>query len=321
MDILTEYAQVIAPAIAGALTVPILQGIKRVVVPIDNAPAWAKRIIAVTIAFALAKLGAAVNVILPGELQLIDGSHLEALAAGGVALAIHAGDKNRTPRSGTTPVLVFALLLFMPVAAACQTGRATVRVIDRSNLRVDVTPSSYTGEVGDTLTFTAVAIDTVTNDTIPSVFRWTSTDSTGVQVDATTGFATLLRAGTYDIEAMVTQIVAMMITSQQDDGTWEEVYSSSAARQAVYAERGFAPDTLRMAVGETRPLCAYLVSPDEEYFLPDSVEWSSSDPEVATVEPGPTDQDICPLWDPGLGWVGRAVRIPLPRFMRTVQLG
>lgn len=320
MDILTEYAQVIAPAIAGALTVPILQGIKRVVVPIDNAPAWAKRIIAVSIAFALAKVGAAVNVILPGELQLIDGGHLEALAAGGVALAIHAGDKNRTPRAGTTPVLVFGLLLLMPVAAACQTGRATVRVIDRSNLTVVVTPSSYTGEVGDTLTFSAVAIDTISGDTIPSVFRWTSTDSTGVQVDPNTGEAVLLRAGTYDIEAMVTQIVAMLITSQQDDGSWAEVFSSSPERQAVYAARGFAPDTLRMEVGETRPVCAYLVSVDEEYFLPDSVTWSSSDESIVSVGPS-SSQLTCPTWSPGLGWVSRALRIPVPRFMRTVQLG
>lgn len=320
METLLEYAQVITPGVAGALTVPLLQGIKRVVVPIDNAPAWLKRIIAVSIAFALTKIGAVVNVVLPGELQLITGGHIEALAAGGVALAIHAGDRASLSSSSRQPILMLAALLFLtPVAAACQTGRATVRVIDRSNLVVEVTPPTYTGQVGDTLTFTAVAIDTISGDTIPSVFRWQATDSTGVQVDATTGHATLLRSGTYDIEAMVTQIVAMMITRQNDDGSWSEIFSTTVARQAVYAARGSAPDSLVLEVGQSVPLCAYLVSPDEEYFLPDTVEWSTTDPTVATIES--SAQEICPLWSPGLGWASRAQRIPVPAFMRTVQLG
>ena len=318
MDTLLEYAQVVTPAIAGALTVPILQGIKHVLIPIDNAPAWLKRIIAVTIAFVLVKVGALVNVVLPTDLALIDGGHLEALAAGGVALAIHAGN-NASSRSSLRAYPVLAFLFLLPTAAACQSGRATVRVIDRSNLEVVVTPSSYTGEVGDTLTFQAVAIDTVTGDTIPSVFQWSSTDPTGVSIEPNTGHAELLRAGTYELVADVARIVAMMITSQNNDGTWSEVFSSSPVRQAHYAATGVVPDSLRLEVGQSRPLCAYLVSDQEEYFLPDSVEWSSSDTNVATVSAG--GQDICPAWDPGLGWVGRALRIRRPAFLRTVQLG
>jgi hypothetical protein len=324
VDTLLEFAQVIAPVAIGALTVPIMNGLKSLVTLIDRAPAWAKRLIAVTIAFGLTKLGALLNVAIPTDITLIDGSTIEAIAAAALAFAFHAGDQNRsdpTRYNGGTRALLLAFLFFTPVAATCQTGRATVTVIDRGNLDVIVTPETYTGEVGDTLTFTAVAVDRTTGDTIPSVFLWESTDTTGVQVDPNTGHATLLSAGTFDITAMVVRIVAMMITTQEDDGSWREVFSSDPERQAVYAARGSAPDSLVLEVGETRPMCAYLVSDQEEYFLPDSVEWSSSDTTVVTVSPGPADQDICPLWDPNFGWVGRALPIRMPAFMRTVQLG
>lgn len=95
MDVLLDFAGVAGPAIAGLLTVPILQGIKAVAKPIKKLPAAAKQLTAVGIAFGLTKAGAAIGVALPTSLELFTGSDVEALASAGIAMAVHAGKKAR----------------------------------------------------------------------------------------------------------------------------------------------------------------------------------------------------------------------------------
>lgn len=95
MNLLLEFAGVAAPAIAGLLTVPLLQGIKAIAAPVRKLPAAAKQLAAVGIAFGLTKAGAALNVALPLTLEGFTGSDVESLAAAGIAMAVHAGKKAR----------------------------------------------------------------------------------------------------------------------------------------------------------------------------------------------------------------------------------
>lgn len=95
MDILLDFAGVAGPAIAGLLTVPALQGVKKVSGLVQKAPATVKQFLGIGIAFGLTKLGAAANVALPPSLELFDGSSTEALIAAGIAFGVHAGKKAR----------------------------------------------------------------------------------------------------------------------------------------------------------------------------------------------------------------------------------
>ena len=189
-----------------------------------------------------------------------------------------------------------ALLMMMVLTApiACQTGSATVRVIDRGLLAVEVTPPEYTGEVGDTITFAAVAIDTVSGDTIPSQIRWTSADSLGVSIDPVTGLATLLQAGTYTVTAEVTEIISMIWFGEQDDGTWAEVYSPQ--RNFVYASTGAVPDQLRIIVGGQRRICLYFeTTMGVLQPTPGEVEWWSNDTTVVQLSGSPVEG--CPSFE------------------------
>jgi hypothetical protein len=151
-----------------------------------------------------------------------------------------------------------------------------VTVIDRSTIDLTITTRTegggfgipLTGAVGDTLTFNAIAIDAVTGDTVAVILRWESSGP-AVVIDAVTGFARY--AGgcgqavcEVTISAFVRQIVSMTIFRDHPDGTWSEVFTPN--RQAVYAARGFAPDSLSLDVGQTVQLCAYLADAGGVWF-------------------------------------------------------
>lgn len=315
VEFLLGLAEYVGPVVAAAATVPIVNGIKSLVSFIDRAPALVKQIVAVVVAYGLTELGALLNLALPTDLALFTGEDVEGLLSAGIAMAIHAGKKaSGNPPSART--LVVALAFFLPVSAACQTGSATVRVIDRSLLDVVVEPATYTGEVGDTITFAAVAIDTISGDTIPSQIRWSSADSTGVSIDPTTGLATLLRAGTFTVNADVAEILSMIWFGEQDDGTWAEVYSPQ--RNFVYARTGTVPDELRMLVGEDRRLCLYIETTDGVFQPPaDEVEWSSSDESVVTVSGSPVEG--CPAFEDALAGMPVEELVPLLPLLRTAS--
>jgi plastocyanin len=245
--------------------------------------------------------------------------------------------------------LIMALATAAPIA--CQTGTATVTVVERSRLNVIVSPSSYTGEPGDTLTFVAVAVDTVSGDTIPAVIRWTSDDPVGVMIEPNTGLATLMRAGTYTVTATVTELVSMLIMRQEDDGSWREVFVRE--RQATYAETGIVPPNIVLSEptcadwdfsdavpdglggwtvaptcnqrnddGETAFLCAYGESEEGLYYTLPDVNWSSSDESVATVTSGTGGVNpLCPTWTPGMPFPVGQARGPIPNPGWFLQRG
>lgn len=90
---LLELMTLLGPAIAGLLTVPILNAIKRLSTWVDNTPAVVKQMLAIVIAFVLTKGGELINTALPTDLALFTGESLEALIAAGIAYGVHAGRK------------------------------------------------------------------------------------------------------------------------------------------------------------------------------------------------------------------------------------
>ena len=79
----------------GLVTVPVMAFIKNFVAFIDDLAPSFQRVLVALIALGLTQLGAFVNVMLPTELVLVTADNLEAVIAAGIALAVHAGTKNR----------------------------------------------------------------------------------------------------------------------------------------------------------------------------------------------------------------------------------
>jgi len=77
------------PTIIGILTVPAMRGLKLAIPAVDGLVPWAQQIAVVVIAVILTQLGAFLNVQLPTELSLLTANDLEAVMAGGIALAVH----------------------------------------------------------------------------------------------------------------------------------------------------------------------------------------------------------------------------------------
>lgn len=308
METLFELTAYLGPTLAAILTVPAYEWLQHLIGLLDRAPAPVKQIGAVVVAFGITKMGEAINTSLPTDILLFTGEDLEALLSGGIAMAIHAGRKAKNIRPPPNAAKVFALLFlaFLPASIACQTGRGTVVVVDRNRLEVLVEPESYTGEVGDTVTFIATAVDTITGDTIPAQISWTSLDPAGVSIDATTGEATLLQAGTYEVEAEVLEIMSLIFLTQDDDGTWMEVYSRN--RHVLYAARGYMPPEWTMEVGQERPLCTYLETEESIENVP--AELSSSDTTIVQVT-GNGAGPLCPSWDGATATMSPAELIPL----------
>lgn len=95
MEILFQAVEALSLLIAGLLTVPVLDVLKRASSLVDRAPDVVKQGLAVTIAGALTKLGALLSVTLPTDLTLFTGSTVEALVAAAIAFGVHAGRKAR----------------------------------------------------------------------------------------------------------------------------------------------------------------------------------------------------------------------------------
>lgn len=101
MEMLFDLLAAVGPAIAGVLTVPILQALKSASDRLDRAPALVKQVLGVLIAFGLTTLGGLLDVTLPGDLALFSGTDVEAAVAAAIAFAVHAGRKakDNSPRT------------------------------------------------------------------------------------------------------------------------------------------------------------------------------------------------------------------------------
>lgn len=253
---LVEYA---GPMIAAALTVPILQGIKALVTYVDRAPAIVKQTIAVVIAYSITELGGWLSVALPGDLALFTGADVEGLLSAGIAMAIHAGRKASGVAPKTLALFLFAGAALAPSPVAAQTDSATVTVIDRTDLNVTITPPGPVRRFrGDSVQFSAVAVDTVSGDTLDVEFFWSSSNSSVLSIDAQSGLAHFNSRGNATVVVEVVRLVGMIATVERDDGTWTEVYTTGA-RELYYARSGVTPPPGNEVVVNTwQRLCWYV---------------------------------------------------------------
>ena len=155
------------------------------------------------------------------------------------------------------------LVALLPACAWAQSDTVTVNVTDRTNLGLTITTALTGWVVGDTVTFRAEAIDSITGDTLDVVLEWSTTTPAVLDLDPATGFGTFLGCPgsttcTADVIATVQRIVSLAIFREGDDGLWREVFTLE--RRDVYASTGVVPESLMLDMGEEFQLCAYLVN-------------------------------------------------------------
>lgn len=262
MDTLYELVAYAGPTLAAIATVPLYEGMQNLIGLLDRLPPWAKQIGAVVIAFGLTKAGELAQVAIPADIELFTGDDLEGLLAGGIAMAIHAGKRasNADPFRGT-PGAIIALLFLAgagaPSPVAAQSDSVEVTVIDRTDLNVIIEPAGPIRRFrGDSVQFSATAIDTVSGDTLAVEFRWSSTNSNVLTIDGETGLATFNSRGNASVVVEVVQLVGMIATVMEQDGSFSEVFTSS--RAGHYEEIGHAPPENTVGLNRWSKMCWYV---------------------------------------------------------------
>lgn len=238
VDLLLQAAELLGPLVAGLLTVPVLGALKRVAGFIDRTPAAVQQLLGVVVAYVLTQLGTALDVVLPGELSLFTGESTEVLLAAAIAFGVHAGKK---ARGTATALLVLLTLLPRPAAAQVAVDSVEVQIYAPGDILVAIAPRSFTGLVGDTVQFSAVAVDAPTGDTIPALLRWSTPNPEAVSIDPMTGEAVFLSRGRWRIRVEVERVGGLVLMEYRD----------GVLRGA---------DHVQLTVGESTQLCAYLLN-------------------------------------------------------------
>jgi len=103
--------------------------------------------------------------------------------------------------------ILMALLAAPAAAAAQQTDTLSITVVDPADLVVTVSPRPSHVFVGDTITFSAVAVDGFSGDTVEAVVRWATTTPERVTIDPVTGQATFTARGAVAIYLTIERLV------------------------------------------------------------------------------------------------------------------
>lgn len=246
-----ELMSLLGPVVVAMLTVPVMNLLKLVSGWIDNAPSWMKQSLVMGIATGLTLLGRWLNVEFPTELVLFDEGMTQALLSGLLASWVHDGAKGM----GKPKLLAFAgALALLPSPAAAQADSVVIDIYDRSDLSVEIVPDGYRGFRGDTVTFRAVVVDAVSGDTLDVELIWSTDNPTAVDIDPSTGFATFLSRGRYNVYVDVGGFTGIVLLREPmvPFAEWTELYTADRA-----AYLGADPDTLQVHVGESVTLCGY----------------------------------------------------------------
>lgn len=149
-------------------------------------------------------------------------------------------------RAACSALLVAVALASSAAAASAQIASDSVEVdiYAAGDIVVTIAPRTFTGLVGDTVTFTAVAIDAPTGDTISVLLNWSTPTPQAVSIDPMTGHATFLSRGRWRIRVDVERIGGVVLYELRPSGFVVPVPE----------------DGIRMAVGEEKQLCAYLTN-------------------------------------------------------------
>lgn len=164
-----EALQLVGPLLAGILTEPLLALIFRLAGVLKRLPNWGKQLAGLAVAYGLTVAGQWLNVALPTELALFTGNDVEALISAVIAYGI--ADRKRAKAEQSPPaklLLVAALLLLRPGGLAAQArDSVTVTIVDRGAYAAVITTDSarLRGAPGDTVTFEAIVVDTLSGDT------------------------------------------------------------------------------------------------------------------------------------------------------------
>jgi hypothetical protein len=192
--------------------------------------------------------------------------------------------------------MLWALALTLTAAPLqAQQDSVLVDVIDRTDLNLIISPEGPIKAFrGDSIQFTAIAVDTVSGDTINASLIWSSTNPNVIEVDPETGWARFRNRGNAAVVVEVADIISMIFMAPDDQQFWREVYSPE--RDSVYARLGSVPDQLRLRVGDQRPLCVYEQDELDQVRL--SVPLAglrSADEGIVSVVHDPM-QSNCPAW-------------------------
>lgn len=144
----------------------------------------------------------------------------------------------------TLAALLMVAVFAVPVRAQVAVDSVEVMIYAPGDIVVTIAPRSFTGVVGDTVRFTAVAIDAPTGDTIPVILNWSTPTPQAVQIDPMTGEAVFLSRGRWRIRVEVARIGGIVIYEMRNGGLHPTVAG------------------IDMEVGQTRQLCAYVTAPD-----------------------------------------------------------
>jgi hypothetical protein len=97
MEHALALATMLVPVLVSILTVPILDGLKRISTAIDGLPGWVKQILAVFVAYGLTQGAALAQLPLPDQLHLVTEVDVQSVLSAIGAWAIHAGRKASEP--------------------------------------------------------------------------------------------------------------------------------------------------------------------------------------------------------------------------------
>ena len=252
MEFLAEHVlpliESVAPVLAGIISVPIFNLIKRRVVPwIDGRSGWVKQLLVTVQTYVLAELSAVAGVVLPETLSGLTLDHTEAAVAAGIAFAVHAGKKAAGSNGAGAAAVLLAFLALAPGAEAQVTDSIQIEV-NAPPVALDLgecSEGTFTGRayVGTPVSCVFTAVDEFGNPT-PATFSVESSDSAVAvpeMVDDSTATIDFLAPGDVTIYVTAEQI-------QVAFGKIAEPWDSSE----------FVLHDLSTEVGDTVRLCAYV---------------------------------------------------------------
>ena len=124
----------------------------------------------------------------------------------------------------------------------------TVTVYAAEDLNVSISPSAFSGFIGDTVTFVATVTDVVSGDTIPSIVVFGTDNPSVLEIDSFSGHSILRSRGTARISVRVERLVSLLFTRLTNVGDAVPI------------------DTLRIEVGEVAQLCVYFIGSDGAFI-------------------------------------------------------
>lgn len=175
--------------------------------------------------------------------------------------------------------LLALALLAADAEAQVAVDSVEVQIYAPGDILVTIAPRTFTGLVGDTVRFSAVAIDAPTGDTIPDVLlRWSTPNPAAVSIDPMSGEAVFLSRGRWRIRVEVERVGGIVMMELRNGDVFP------IPEEGIRFSR----------MGQTKQLCAYLLNTRTEVIA--------------------RHPDICPI--PGVAPYERQARLPFDDAFR-----